>query len=1280
MARNFDLSIRLKAVVEGLKEIGRMADEIHDVGNVSDATASQAADLTNQLDDLRATTSAIGRFEALQGAIADTGDELERARTRSAQLATAIDQVAEPTQDMRREYAQAREEVQRLERAQADLAEQSQAAGRRLEQMGMDSRDLASNQDRLEQRVDDTRQAFDDLTGSIREARGQASRSFDDPTKRLHDGAADAGHQLDALTGRIKTAAATAAGSVAAFFGIRDAIEGIVKIADVGANMESLETRLASIMGSIEGGKEATAWIQDFTRNTPFALNEVTDAFIRAKAFGMDPMNGTLQAIADQAAQTGGGMEALTGITTALGQAYAKQKLQAEEILQLVERGVPAWDLLSEATGKNVRELQALSTAGELGRREIDLLIQAIGGRAAGAAADQMDKLGGIVSNLRDSFRQFIQEVNRQGFLDYLKGELSALQERFNEARKSGELKEWAQRISDALVGLGRTVKGVATALIEYRDAIALVAKAWVAYKGAQAAAGLLKMAANLRTKTIPAVTAYAEAVETSGKRTKGLSAAIGAIPGPAKFALLAVAISELPGLLEQAGTAIGNWAGQYSSAARHLEETRQRLREQAQSQIASTEEEIRQAERYRDVQAQSRDAVIKMSDEQRAAYQQQLQGLKDLQVLEYRLAMLREQTGQDTTERQQELAAALKDTRQALDDVATAAEAVAQGANQGLSQAATAIVEQFRQMRADGDDAAKAIKSVFSSLEAPGDFGQVQAVIQALSQIQDESRDARDAITDQLGKALQDFTGEQLQTFVVTLNAAFAQGGEFAGQFAETARAAADAAFRNLGGSLREFETGISDAERSAIDSFRALEDAGVLTSKNLGDAFAQLTDDIKSPEAVREVEALLDGLEERGIEVSDKVRKAFTAMAEGVKGTSEATGKEIRDAIAQAGDEETLSTLTDRLLKAWRDGKIGVDEYRQALADLQDKHREVAASAEAAAGKAKSSLEDTAQAAKDAGDAAQQAGAQAEQSKGGWISYQKVLESAGNGMADLKRNSAQAMRYSAQFRDRLLEQARAWQRNQQAQERARYGLEDLYAVTRDYNGEMQLTREQAYQVNQELKWMAEVSGRSVQNLLDMNAADLSQIRDQAAQLRGEIDSLNDSLGDTVSRLEQQLASLRGDREAAQRLRYQEQQAELQKQLNKARELGDQEAIASAREALDLAQQINAEKLKEIRVQSEQEARQQAQQDARDAAQAASAESEQRDQQAFQRTQTASINRATTRAAQSINERTVTINLDAFGERLGSLSGVNEDQANALLESIERGQFTAAR
>lgn len=145
-----------------------------------------------------------------------------------------------------------------------------------------------------------------------------------------------------------------------------------------GDQAERLSAQLNAVMGSIQGGKVATAWIQKFATDTPLQLDEVTQLFVRLKAFGIDPMNGSLQAVVDQTYKLGGGFEEAQGISLALGQAWAKQK-QGEEILQMIERGVPVWELLEKVTGKNTAELQKLSEAGKLGRDTIQALMQEIG-------------------------------------------------------------------------------------------------------------------------------------------------------------------------------------------------------------------------------------------------------------------------------------------------------------------------------------------------------------------------------------------------------------------------------------------------------------------------------------------------------------------------------------------------------------------------------------------------------------------------------------------------------------------------------------------------------------------------------------------------------------------------------------------------------------------------------------------------------------------------------------------------------------------------------------
>src|SRR5699024_9689799 len=115
------------------------------------------------------------------------------------------------------------------------------------------------------------------------------------------------------------------------------------------------------LMGGIEEGQKAFAWIKRFARETPYQVEQVMESFARLKAFGLDPMDGTLRKIADATARVGGSQETLLGITNALGQMWGKQKISAEEMLQLTERGIPAWSRLSEAMGLSVAELRKMS-------------------------------------------------------------------------------------------------------------------------------------------------------------------------------------------------------------------------------------------------------------------------------------------------------------------------------------------------------------------------------------------------------------------------------------------------------------------------------------------------------------------------------------------------------------------------------------------------------------------------------------------------------------------------------------------------------------------------------------------------------------------------------------------------------------------------------------------------------------------------------------------------------------------------------------------------------
>ena len=246
--------------------------------------------------------------------------------------------------------------------------------------------------------------------------------------------------------GTVAGVAAKGALAIAAYNG---AVIGIgLAFVRPAAEMERFKVQLTNLEGSSQGAERAMAWIQDFATRTPLELNDTIAAYARLKAFGLDPTQGAMQALVDTMAATGGGAEQLDGLVLALGQAWTKGKLQGEEALQMLERGVPVWDLLGEKMGKSAAELQEMASKGKLGREEITLLIDALAERNKGASDAMSKTWDGIISNLTDQWSRWQMMVMDAGVFDFLKDKLQVLLDFLNAAAADGRLRDWAELTS----------------------------------------------------------------------------------------------------------------------------------------------------------------------------------------------------------------------------------------------------------------------------------------------------------------------------------------------------------------------------------------------------------------------------------------------------------------------------------------------------------------------------------------------------------------------------------------------------------------------------------------------------------------------------------------------------------------------------------------------------------------------------------------------------------------------------------------------------------------
>lgn len=228
------------------------------------------------------------------------------------------------------------------------------------------------------------------------------------------------------------------------------------------AEFEMAEIRMKQTFK--EDGDKATAWLKQFAKETPMAFGDVQNAMMRLKTAGIDPMNGSLQALVDYNAKVGGDKSNLDGYISAISKGFIKGKLSMEEINPLLERNVKVFEILAAETGGKytAEQMQKMLQEGKLGRKAIQALLRGMAKDAAGSAKEQMKTWDGLVSNLGDTFTAMQARFMEKGVFDELKNELGGILDWLNEKIDNGEFDEFAKQVSDTLVTALRDLKDTA--------------------------------------------------------------------------------------------------------------------------------------------------------------------------------------------------------------------------------------------------------------------------------------------------------------------------------------------------------------------------------------------------------------------------------------------------------------------------------------------------------------------------------------------------------------------------------------------------------------------------------------------------------------------------------------------------------------------------------------------------------------------------------------------------------------------------------------------------
>jgi len=182
------------------------------------------------------------------------------------------------------------------------------------------------------------------------------------------------------------------------------------------AELQTQRKSLEVLTGSLTKTNEIIKELQEFGAVTPFTSSELIEQTKRLKAFGFqtDELVDTTKRLSDVAGATGAD---LTGIATAFGQIRAKGKLQQEENLQLLERGVDITTELKRITGLQGEAFEKALRQGKIGA---DLVNKALinltneGGAFFKGASAQADTLNGKLSTLQDTIDTLARTIGTE--------------------------------------------------------------------------------------------------------------------------------------------------------------------------------------------------------------------------------------------------------------------------------------------------------------------------------------------------------------------------------------------------------------------------------------------------------------------------------------------------------------------------------------------------------------------------------------------------------------------------------------------------------------------------------------------------------------------------------------------------------------------------------------------------------------------------------------------------------------------------------------------------
>ncbi|MDO6355108.1 tape measure protein [Caloramator sp. CAR-1] len=200
---------------------------------------------------------------------------------------------------------------------------------------------------------------------------------------------------------------------------------------DFNSMMERAAIGFTTMLGSAQKAQDFLDKMGKFASSTPFEYPDLLDASQRLMAMGFsaDEVLPTLKAVGDAMAGMGKGANEINGVIYALGQMRMAGRVNAQDMMQLVNQGIPAWQILAEAMGKTTAEVRKMSEQGLIpADYAVNVLINGMEKRFPNMMKNMENTWQGVTSTIKDVWRMTIGAMT-QGLFKGITGWLQKVRD-----------------------------------------------------------------------------------------------------------------------------------------------------------------------------------------------------------------------------------------------------------------------------------------------------------------------------------------------------------------------------------------------------------------------------------------------------------------------------------------------------------------------------------------------------------------------------------------------------------------------------------------------------------------------------------------------------------------------------------------------------------------------------------------------------------------------------------------------------------------------------------